>query len=507
MLEQKGLASKAMKGEKASGRQTWSNNAGLAEDVSENELRCKAGLPNGSELVVSRAQQLQENRGWEMLKVEEALASLDLMAEQPSVATFVHISQKCRKEKNLVYARRVHKHISDKGLEGHRSLGNYLVPMFVECKSVSDAQQVFNGLVDRNEHSWTSLIQGYIECGDSQHALHLFKKMQEDCVYPSRYTFVALVKAYASLKCVERAREIHVEIAKRGLEKNLYVGSALVNMYANCDSLAEAMEVFDKLPVRNVVSWTALIQGYAVHGLGEEAVDCLEQMQVGDVSADATMFVSSLKACGSAGAIDKGREVHTEIVELGLEGDHFIGSTLVDMYSKCGSLADGLRVFDNLPIRNVVSWTALMAGYAHQGESELVFHFLERMRVEGIEPDGTAFLSVLSVCSHSGLVDWGQKYFEVMSKEYSIIPTIEHHNCIVDLLARAGQLQEAVVMLEKMPYEPNVVSWTTVLAACRKWGNLELSRYAFESSVRLDGTHAAGFVLMSNIYHMGEQED
>lgn len=576
---------------------------------------------------------------WERHSMPTALASLERMTELPSVETYILISQKCRKLKNLAYAKQLHMHICNHRLESHGELGNYLVPMFVDCGSVAAAMVIFDRLAHRKEHSWTSLIHGCIESGEPQQALDLFRKMQEDCVYPSKFTFTALLKACARLKFAGRGQELHSELAQKGLERELFIGSTLVDlyakcgllmeawevfvklpvrnlvswsslifgftehglgrealnkfeqmemegvcpdvvtlicglracgsigaidrgrklhimiakeglerdlslhnslvaMYAECGSLLEAQTVFDELPVRDLISWTALIRGYADHGFSEEALNCLHQMQLEDISADLVAHVCCLKACGAIGAIDKGKEIHSEIVKKGLKKDTLnsldfhsdsqcrvpaqicggdgpkdanelvFATALIDMYSKCSSMVDSQKVFDSMPVRDLVAWTALIAGYAFQGESELVFHYFERMKVEGIQPDGIVFLSVIAACTHGGLLDKAQDYFEAMHQEYGITPIIEHLNCMVDLLGRAGQLIDAVALLEKMPVEPDLVTWNTILGACRKWGNVELARHAFDCAVKLDKQHVVAYILMANIYmdaHMWEE--
>lgn len=566
--------------------------------------------------------------------IETALEALKERTKPSSVRTYIRISLQCRKAKNLAYAKQLHMHICHHRLESHRDLGNYLVPMFVDCGSVTLALMVFDKLDFRKEHSWTSLIDGCIESGEPRQALDLFQKMQEDCVLPSKFTFTALLRACARMKWAERGQELHFELAMKGLEMELFLSSTLVDLYAKCGLLADAWGVFSKLPSRNLVSWSALVSGYAEHGLGREALHQFDQMQMEGVRPDAVTYICGLKACasigdidkgrrlhilivkegvndvslhnslvamyadcgsleeaqkifdglssrdlvswtslirgyadhgyckealncfflmqshdipidlvihacclkacGTIGAIHKGRKIHSNIIKKGLNRDSlhsahlqckwpslFCGdderkgshelvfaTALIDMYSKCGSTLDSQKVFDCMPKRDLVAWTALIAGYACQGESELVFHYFDRMKEEGIQPDGLVFLSVLLACTHSGLLHRAQNYFDVMQHIYGITPTIEHLNCMIDLLGRAGQVIDAASLLEKMPVEPDLVTWNAILGACRKWGNIQLARHAFDSALKLDKHHVVVYILMANIYvdaHMWEE--
>jgi pentatricopeptide repeat protein len=259
--------------------------------------------------------------------------------------------------------------------------------------------------------------------------------------------------------------------------------------------------VFDELEAQTIVSWNSLIAGYAQHGPCEEALSCYERMQKKGFSPDVLTFASVLKACGSMGAIDKGEETHADILKEELQGDALVGNALVDMYAKCGAPAKAREVFEELPARDVVAWTALISGYSQIGHDELVTDLFNRMVGEGVKPDLVACTIVLNACSRSGLLDRGELYFEaIMSSSYGIAPTVDHCTCIVDMFGRAGQFGKVLSVVEKLPSPDYLPFWATLLGACHKWGNVELGRMAFERVVQLDEKHCAAYVLMSNIY-------
>jgi pentatricopeptide repeat protein len=208
-----------------------------------------------------------------------------------------------------------------------------------------------------------------------------------------------------------------------------------------------------------------------------------------------------LKACGYVGALEKGKSIHADIIQnTSLESDLVVGIALIDMYAKCGLLANAVEVFEKLPERDVVSWNALVTGYALLGESGKVFCVVDRMLEESEFPNTVTFISILNACAHQGLVNRGRSCFEHMSEYYGITPSHEYFTCVIDLLGRTGQLEEAIGIIKKMNVEPDTVMWHTVLSACQKWGHSDLGKIAFDCAVHLDEKSAAAYVCMSNIY-------
>jgi pentatricopeptide repeat protein len=280
-------------------------------------------------------------------------------------------------------------------------------------------------------------------------------------------------------------------------------------MYCKCGELLKAHELFNELPFRSVVSWSALIAGYVQHGDSEQAMDCFEQMQVHGLTPDSVTLMCMLKACSSIGASVKGQEIHVDIIREGfLNENNAIGNSLVDMYVKCGMFEEAQDVFEELAIEDVVSWNALLAGYAQLGKDEIVFTLFEKMIGNTKTPNLVTFTILMNACSRTGQLEKGQSCIGIMSNMYKIIPDLDHCTCIIDLFARAGHLDKATVVIEEMPFSPSVTVWHTMLGACHKWENVMLGRFAFEHAIQLDAEDAAPYICMINIYHMtGELED
>ena len=260
--------------------------------------------------------------------------------------------------------------------------------------------------------------------------------------------------------------------------------------------------------MRDVVSLNSLMVGYTEQGRSEEAILCFEEMVPKGGCTNTVTIVCALKACcGSTGTISKGREVHAQAIKAGIEPELIIGNTLIDMYVKSCSLREAEQVFDKLVARDVVSWTALIAGYAQLGENDNVFHTYDQMHESGIKPNLITFVHLLNACNHAGMVFEGEMYFESMSSDYGLTPTMDHYTCMIDLLGRAGHLGKAVSMIQRLPMQPDLVVLHTVLLACRKWGNVEFGRLVFEHALRLDKKAEATYMYMFNIYSDASMHD
>ena len=406
-------------------------------------------------------------------------------------------------EKNTRKVRRIHDDLLKKNVISKDAyIATSLITAYAKCGMLDMACEIFEQIPIRNVVSWNALISGYARNGLGDEALKCFKEMQEDAnVCPNGVTFVCTLKACGMVGCIDIGEAIDVEVRKQGLlQKDIMVGTALVDMYCKCGALEKAREVFGLLPVHDIVSWSALIAGYVNNGLTHEALKCFKEMQVARISPDVMSYVFILKACAIQGSLDVGVDIHTEVKKRGLlQKDIVLGNVLVDMYAKCGALERAQEVFQLLPGRNVVSWTAVMAGFAQLGEPTLVLRLLVKMLSEGIMPDSVTFLVLLSVCNHAGLLKEGAQVFDDMCVVYGLTPTLEHYTCVTDLFVRAGHFAKAIYFLEKTSTSDNLPLFLTILAACHKWVNMKIGRCAFVQSVTLDENCSSAYVCMTNM--------
>ncbi|KAI5072809.1 hypothetical protein GOP47_0012915 [Adiantum capillus-veneris] len=421
----------------------------------------------------------------------------------PDAVTFVSCLKACGSIGDLDMGLHIHVKLARKGLDTDLVVGSALIHMYGKFGLLAKAREVFDRLPVRDAVSWNALITGYIENGHSEEALVCFDQLHLHGIYPHPIMLGCILKACASIGYVPKGHKIHAEIARRGLEADLGLGCTLLDFYAKCGFLATAQKVFDKLATRDVVCWNALIGGYTSFGFHAKALEYFDRMQTKGVCPDDSTYACVLKACSKSGVTFQNQELHAEITMKGLEKELFIGSTLVNIYARCGFPIEAQNAFSMLPVQDVVTWTALVSGYALQlGEILNTMQVFEKMIGAGIEPNTITLMSVLNALSHSGQVDKGQMYFKSISS-----PAHDHYSCMLDVFGRAGYMEEAVAVIENMPFHPGNVVWDTMLGACRKWQNVELGRQAFKHAVMVDESNTAAYVCMSNIYADAAYQD
>ncbi|KAH7433898.1 hypothetical protein KP509_07G091600 [Ceratopteris richardii] len=387
-------------------------------------------------------------------------------------------------------------------LEKNIVVGNAVIDMYLKCGLLDKAQDVFYNLPQRDIVSWNTLISGYVDHNHNEESLACLDALSVEGLSADSVTFASSLKACGNMKAMHIAVEIHQEIERRGmLQRDVVIAIALIDAYARCGSLMRAQEVFDRLSERDLTVWNVLIASYLKHECNEEVLCYFEKMRLEGFYGDAITFTSSLRACGNIGAVNKGRKLHVEIEGRSSLTKHLlVGNGMVDMYSKGGFIETAQKVFNLLPVHDLVSWNMLLAGYAQLGDTVHVFSIMERMVGNGIFPDSVTCISVLNVCNHAGLIETAESFITAVFRSYSIIPTMEQYTCMLDLLGRAGQLSKLMQLIMLLPIHPSVVMWCTVLGACRKLQNLELSRHAFKEAMEQHERETVAYVFLYNIY-------
>ncbi|KAK8935900.1 Pentatricopeptide repeat-containing protein [Platanthera zijinensis] len=379
-----------------------------------------------------------------------------------------------------------------------------------------------------NPFLFNTLISSYTQSSSPHLAFAVFKHMVSDGSTPDKYTFPLVLKSCVRFWGFEEARQIHGVVAKLGFLTDLYVQNVLIHVYGLCGCYPDACIMFDDMLVRDVVSWTCLISVCVKGGRFVDALTLFAQM---DVAPNITTIVSVLVASGRTGELNIGRSVHGLLLKneavLGL----IAGNALLDMYvkcerideakrmfkelpmkdivtwtsiisgyAKCGCLDMALEIFENMPIKNIRSWNALIGGLAMHGHGKEALGYFEWMVRTGLKPNDVSFIAILSACSHSGLVEEGRRHFASMIKFHDLVPKIEHYGCMVDLLGRAGLVEEAYELVKTMPMKADVLIWGAMLSACRTSGKTEISQWVRDSLLELGPSDSGAFVLLSNIY-------
>ena len=425
---------------------------------------------------------------------------------QPDAVTYMSLLNDCASTGALEWVKDVHRHILEGGYESDVRVGNALVHMYAKCGSIEDAAPVFDRMKERDIITWTVMIGAYAGSGRGVEAYDLYLKMKKDGFQPDAVTYMSLLNDCASTGALEWVKDIHRHILEGGYESDVRVGNALVHMYAKCGSIEDAAPVFDRMKERDIITWNVMIGAYAGSGRGVEAYDLYLKMKKDGFQPNAVTYMSLLNDCASAGALEWVKDVHRHILEEGHESDVRVGSALVRMYAKSGSIEDAQLVFERMEECDVTTWTIMIGGLGQHGRGHDALELFRKMKADGLVPDAYTFVALLSACNHAGLVDEGRQIFCAI-KDYGVEPAVVHYTCMVDLLGRAGLLKDTKRFISSMPVEPDAGTWGALLGACRTYGNVELGELAAKEVIKLEPAGASPYVLLSNIYAAAGQWD
>ncbi|KAL5057645.1 hypothetical protein RYX36_029249 [Vicia faba] len=398
----------------------------------------------------------------------------------------------------------VHGYVLKSGLVTDASVGCSLFTMYSKCGCLVESYKVFQQVHVKDNVSWASMISGFAEHGYPDQALRLFKEMLYQEI-PDHITLTSILTACADLRFLQTGREIHGYTFCLGLGQNTVVGGSLVNMYSKCGSLSLARKMFDMLPSKDAFACSSLVSGYAQKGLIEDLFLLFHDMLQNDVPVDAYTISSILGAASLLCQSEIGTQLHAYIEKVGLQANVSVGSSLVTMYSKCGSIEDCGKSFDDVEKPDLIGWTSIIVSYAQHGKGADALAAYELMKREGVQPDAVTFVGILSACSHSGLVEEAFFYLNSMFDDYNIVPSHRHYACIVDLLGRSGRLREAESFINNMPVEADALIWGTLLAACKVHGDFELGKLAAKKVIELKPSDVGAYVSFSNLCADGGQ--
>ncbi|KAL6551587.1 hypothetical protein OROGR_007741 [Orobanche gracilis] len=340
---------------------------------------------------------------------------------------------------------------------------NSIISGLVKAGVLPEARKLFDEMPQRDTVSWNTIMDGYVKAGEMIEAFELFEKM------PSR---------------------------------DVVSWSTIIFGYAKMGDVEMAKVLFDSMPVKNLVAWTIMISVFSENGLAKEAIGLYHQMEEAKLKPDEGTVMSILSASAESGLLGLGMKVHRSITKSRLECGTVVSNALIDMYCKCGSLDNAWSIFNNMKTKDLVSWNSMIHGLAMHGHGHKALQVFDKMKQERFVPDNLTFVGVLSACSHAGLIKDGIHYFYSMENDYRISPEIEHYGCMIDLLGRGGCLNEAFTVLHKMSFEPNVVIWGSLLAACRMHNDVQLAEEVLDRLVKLEPVDGGNLSTLSNVYAM-----
>ncbi|XP_078437671.1 pentatricopeptide repeat-containing protein At2g29760, chloroplastic-like [Wolffia australiana] len=444
----------------------------------------------------------------------------------PDRFTYPSLLKACAQSSSSFEGRTLHGQLLKLGLAGDSFVVGTLISMYASCSDPQSAMAVFNQTGGSgNQVIWSSIISGLAKNKYPEEALRLFLEMEETHVESDEVTLTSAVSACAELKdlamamklssaiskerrkssAVDRAEEMFEEMPERDLAARVrssnsivMLETAVVDMYAKCGALDLAKKMFDEMPERNVVTWSAMISGLAQHGRGEEALALFRTMlEEGSVAPNPVTLSAALSACAQTGDLSSGTWIHAYIVRSGMSFTAGLRNSLVNMYAKCGSVGAACRTFEVAAAeKDLVSWNVIISGLAMNGQGAQALETFRQMQREGMKPDDVTFVAVLSACSHSGLVEEGRRHYGSMEEVYGIRPKLEHDGCMVDMLIRAGKVEEAEEFVRRMEGEPGrevlgaLLSGYAVFGELRR-GEVVARRLLREVQPAQDGSYVA----------------
>lgn len=447
------------------------------------------------------------------LQVRHLLAIANAMAERPSskelvwvgirathVSELQHLLQSSARNRAAIEGMACHAQIIRVGLRADTITSNMLMNMYSKCGLVESARKLFDEMPVRSLVSWNTMVGSHTQNGDSEKALVLFMQMQKEGISCSEFTVSSVVCACAAKCCVFECKQLHGFALKTALDSNVFVGTALLDVYAKCGLVKDASLVFECMPERSDVTWSSMVAGYVQNELYEEALVLFHRAQAMGLEHNQFTISSALSACAARAALIEGKQVQAVLCKTGIGSNIFVISSLIDMYAKCGIIEEAYIVFSSVEEKNVVLWNAMLSGFSRHVRSLEAMIYFEKMQQMGICPNEITYISVLTACSHLGLVEKGRKYFDLMIRVHNVSPNVLHYSCMVDILGRAGLLHEAKDLIDRMPFDATASMWGSLLASCRIYRNLEVAEVAAKHLFEIEPHNAGNHVLLSNIY-------
>ncbi|KVI09058.1 pentatricopeptide repeat-containing protein At5g39350-like [Cynara cardunculus var. scolymus] len=537
------------------------------------------------------------NECWTMSLV--AFRSMQADGFNPDAVSIISILSACSGLKATLLGQSAHSFSLRRGMDSNLHLSNALVAFYINCHKMSYSFQLFERMVIKDDVSWNTLISGCVHNGEDENAVLLLQIMQKKGVKLDSVTLISVLPCFKNLENLVQGMAVHGCAIKLGIAFDVSLDNTLISMYMNCGELDKGKMIFDEIPDKDVVSWNVLITGYHLHGLEKEGIDlfaqmvkddhspnyvtllnvlsmCYSSMQVKSIHAYAarrwnimaeTSFITSListygrfnevsssyflfqmaekgdisvwnaivavlveldharmavslfscllrtevqsdyitilsltSACGQLNHIDFTNSIMGYVLRKGIDKYVAVSNAFIDLHARSGNISYAKKVFDEMPLRDVISWSTMISGYGSHGNGEAALALFTQMKDSGFQPDEATYTSILSACSHTGLVDQGRMVFEWMLKDTKILPRMEHYACMVDLLGRTGHLKEAYDVVRRLPFEPSISILESVLGSCLNHGDIEVGERIGRLITARDVTNSGTYVMLYNVY-------
>ncbi|KAK9289707.1 hypothetical protein L1049_007866 [Liquidambar formosana] len=474
------------------------------------------------------------NNEWlKALELFHQLFSLEMV--KPDSITVLSILPACAHLHNLEVGKKIHGYIlRHTGLRENTAVGNALISFYAKCNDIDAAFQTFLMISMRDLISWNAMLDSFAESGYETQFINLLNWMLREGFIPDSITILIIIHFCTIVSRVEKVRETHNYSIKAGLllgdieptlgnalldayakcgdmgyaykifenlsgKRNVVTCNSMISSYVNCGSHNNAYMIFNRMSETDLTTWNLMVRVYAENDCPGQALSLFHELQARGMKPDAVTVMSILPVCAEMASVHLLRQCHGYVVR-GCFEDVRLKGALLDVYSKCGSINYAYKLFQSSLQKDLVMFTAMVGGYAMHGMGEealkVFFHMLEL----GVKPDHVIITSVLSACSHAGLVDEGWKIFYSIDKVHGMKPTMEQYACVVDLLARGGRVKDAYSFVTRMPIQANANIWGTLLGACRTHHEVELGQVVANHLFEIETNNIGNYVVMSNLY-------
>ncbi|KAI3520739.1 hypothetical protein L1887_10189 [Cichorium endivia] len=444
----------------------------------------------------------------EVLKVFNEYPEPDTAHVSPDSVTLVSVLSAYAQLPDLMTASCVHGFVIKKSFENVMFVCNALLNLYSKCGYVIAASTLFRKMEDKDAISWASMVSCYAHNKAADDAINLFNIMMCKRVEPNSVSVISALQACETTCNLKEGKKIHEVAVRKGFELDVFVSTALIDMYMNCYSPHEAMELFEKMPKKDPVSWIALLNGCVKNGMAYKSMELFVNMLCFKIQPDVILMVKILTSCSEFGVLQQAMCLHGYVIKCGFEDNHFIKASLIKSYSKCGSLHNAIEVFKVIEDKDVVIWSTMISGYGIHGKGkEAIELFNLLVDISRIKPNNVTFLSILSACSHAGLVKEGIELFNIMLNDYQLTPERNHYAIMVDLFGHIGELDKAFGVISNMHVPAGLQIWGALLGACRIHHNTKLGEIAASKLFGCDFSHVGHLILLSNMHAVNNDWD
>ncbi|GFQ06397.1 pentatricopeptide repeat-containing protein at2g17210 [Phtheirospermum japonicum] len=415
--------------------------------------------------------------------------------------TMVSVLKGCVDLRDIRIGKLIHGFLVLRGLDYDLFVSNSLIDFYCKCGDIDSAVAMFKEMPYKNMVSWNSMLSGFVHNEKYEEALTFFALMRQSGSVADEVTLVNLLVIFKLFGDLSRCKSIHGKVIRRYLKLNDLVMNSLIDAYAKCNRIDLSWRIFCLIKKTDVVTWSTMISGFTHCGLPDEAISLYRDMR----NPNTVTILSLLEACALSAEIKRSKWAHAIAIRMGLASEVVIGTAILDMYSKCGAIVASRRAFDQISIKNIVSWSAIISAYGFNGLPRDALSLLPEMESRGLKPNSVTILSVLSACCHGGLVEEGLLIFKEMANKYGSELKLEHYSCLVDLLARSGNTDDALGLIKSIPFgmKPGASAWGALLSGCRNYEDRKLVEGVFSRVLELEPSSSAGYLLASSVYAGG----